>query len=237
MFCRKLRFHLRQEAIQLLLAADDPHRVPVDQDLILAQLAALLVQLGVKVVLEGGRGRQIGFQRQGKLVVHLAVHLILVAQQGTARMFHVGHRVLYHALVRHHAKLLSVHGDGEAGGIQGCQSQSRAQRAGNGQKGNRTGHCAFRGQGMYMMGGPAQMNAGPLLKLLHFILKVCEIGHGHASWVPHERLQKGTEWLQNGYKAYHTHFCPSRQVLLSELFLNVARVRSSMAFSPAISPG
>ena len=131
-------------------------------------LVVLDIQMGEtdgnQVSVELRKGGQVGAQAQGKLILQIALHPVVIAQQLAAGLLHAPNGLLYHALVGYHTHSFSVQRHRIAGGVQRCQGQRHRQGRGADQKGHRARSPIARYHIMDPVGCTSPMDPAPLLK-------------------------------------------------------------------------
>ena len=157
-----LGFQLVQHVPQALQVLDHAHGAAVHRHLVGLDLIADLIQLFIEVVLDGPLIAELTFQGEGEVVVHLAVHLIVIAQQPGALGLHRLDGPVHHALVGHHPHRFPVHRHRIAGGVEGGQGEGCSHHAGEQQEGHRPHRPVLGGGTVKEMGPPAGVDAGPL---------------------------------------------------------------------------
>ena len=118
----------------------------------------------IEIILKLLRGGQLRAQAQCKLILQIALHPVVIAQQLAAGLLHAPNGLLYHALVGYHTHSFSVQRHRIAGGVQRCQGQRHRQGRGADQKGHRARSPIARYHIMDPVGCTSPMDPAPLLK-------------------------------------------------------------------------
>ena len=118
----------------------------------------------IEIVLKLLRGGQLRAQAQCKLILQVALHPVVIAQQLAAGLLHALDSLLYHALIGHHTHRLSVQRHRIAGGVQRGQRQRHRKGGGADQKGHRACRPVAGHHIVDLVGHTAPMDPAPLPK-------------------------------------------------------------------------